>query len=152
MGLIHLDHYMSSGRMLCMWSFTFEFHNRRKISLQAKQLLAVQERFTLTENQRNYTKLNNNRLVAYLGKHTLILDHIFVSCEKNIEFCGTHLTLYLPSHGRWAFVCNHNHRRCPLIELQNPIGECAAKTPLLVNLKCVLSRTAPLTFFSCNNF
>lgn len=100
MGLIHLDHYMSSGRMLCMWSFTFEFHNRRKISLQAKQLLAVQERFTLTENQRNYTKLNNNRLVAYLGKHTLILDHIFVSCEKNIEFCGTHLTLYLPSHGR----------------------------------------------------
>jgi hypothetical protein len=154
--LLHLDHDKSSGRTLCMWSFTIEFHNRWRISWHAKQLSAVQERFTLTENQRNYTNLNKDRLMyrilAYLGKHALILDHIFVSCEKNVEFCGTHLTLYLPSHARWAFVCNHNHRRCPLIELQNPIGKCAAKTPLLVNQKCIPSRTAPLAVFSWNNF
>jgi hypothetical protein len=124
-------------------------------SWQAKQLSAIQERIALTKNQRNYTNLNKDRLVyrilAYLGKHALILDHIFISCEKNVEFCGTHLTLYLPSHARWAFVCNQNHSRCPFIELQNPVGKCAAKTSLLVNQKCILSRTAPLAVFSWNN-
>ena len=68
--------------------------------LTSQAIIGCSKKDSLTENQRNYTKLNKDRLIAYLGKHALILDHVFVSCEKNVEFCGTHLTLYLPSHGR----------------------------------------------------
>jgi hypothetical protein len=83
---------------------------------------------------------------TYLGKHALILDHIFIGCEENVEFCGPHLTLYLPSHGRWALVCHNHHRRCPLIKLQNPVGQCAAKKHLVINEECQNSHLLYIVF------
>lgn len=52
-----------------------------------------------------------------LCKYSFILDDVLICCEQHIELGGTHLALYITTHGWWTLVCHNHHRWGPLLKL-----------------------------------
>ena len=58
-----------------------------------------------------------------LGENGLVLDDVLIGGEQNVEAGGLELGRQSAAHGRRPFVWDLDHRGCPLVKLQHPVGQ-----------------------------